>query len=89
MDKSLRFASDEPSGNFEITVQVKDPDGNPTGKTRTYFTDSAYKMWQFYLNNKGKPKRKNNKTNVSNLPKEDEAKKILNEINVSNEKDGE
>lgn len=73
----------EESKTFEIVISLKDSQGRPTGKTKHYATDSAYKLWQFYMNHQGKPKRKRRKT--SKAADKNEAEKILKEIN----KDGE
>ena len=42
---------------FELVLMIRDANGNPTG-TRTCITDSPYKLSQFFLRHKGKPKKK-------------------------------
>jgi len=43
---------------FELVVQVKDIEGNPTGDTKSFVTNEASKLHQFWLRNSGKPKKK-------------------------------
>lgn len=42
---------------FELVLVTRDAEGNPTGK-KSFETDSAYKLSQFLLRNRGKPKAK-------------------------------
>ena len=50
--------------SFEIDLVIKDAAGNPTKRRRSYVSDSAYKVWQFWMRNQGKPKRKRGKPNL-------------------------
>jgi hypothetical protein len=52
----LEFKHDH-SQPFELVLVTRDAKGEPTGK-KQYFTDDAYKLSQFYLRNRGKPKSK-------------------------------
>ncbi len=54
--KNLKIKTDK-CLSFELTLVTRDASGNATG-TRSYETDSAYKLSQFYLRHKGKPKRR-------------------------------
>jgi hypothetical protein len=65
----------EPSPAFEIDLMIKDAAGRPTGKRKLYGTDSAYKLWQFWMRHQGRPKRKKGK-----LPSGKEAEKIMNNL---------
>ena len=80
MNKLRLLEEDVESKTFEITITLKDSRGNPTGKTKTYKTDSAYKLWKFYMNHQGKPKRRKKPGNPANLPTKEEADKILKDI---------
>ena len=53
----LKFIS-KTSPAFELVVAVRDSVGEPTGKLKSYTTDSPMKLWQFYMRYQGKPKRK-------------------------------
>jgi len=48
---------------FEISLVVRNALGQPTGRRRTYATDSPYKLWQFYMRHRGKPRRKKQSNN--------------------------
>ena len=37
------------SRTFEITLVIKDSHGNPTNRKKTYRTDSAFKLFQFWM----------------------------------------
>lgn len=85
----VRLASDEQP--FEIEILVRDSEGNPTGKKKTFKTDNPHKLWEFYNRHQGRPKRrKKRKTdNVHNkkqnnqkesLPSDEQGQKILREI---------
>jgi hypothetical protein len=66
---------------FEIVAAVRDNMGNPVpGKFKSFATDSAYKLSQFYL--RANPPRKN-KAKKSELTQAVEAETILAEINQS------
>jgi hypothetical protein len=71
----LQFATKEHK-TFEITVVLRDIDGNPIGR-RTYSSDNPYKIWEFYQRNRGKPKKKKRGGKV---PTAKEADKILKEV---------
>lgn len=43
--------------SLEIVLVTRDAEGNPTGK-KSFASDSAYKLSQFYLRHKGKPKHR-------------------------------
>lgn len=52
---------DNRDAEFEITLNVRDHTGAPTGQKKTYSTDSAYKLWLFFNRMQGRPKRKRKK----------------------------
>jgi hypothetical protein len=55
------------SPNFELVLVTRDSNGNPTG-TKTCIADDANKISEFFLRNRGKPKKKNKKqTNKENV----------------------
>jgi hypothetical protein len=63
---------------FEIVAAVRDNMGNPVpGKFKSFGTDSAYKLSQFYL--RANPPRKN-KVKKSELPDGKQAETILSEL---------
>ena len=64
--------------DFEIVVAVLDSKGKPTGKRKSFASDSAYKIWEFYARHVGSIQHKKKITN--NNPNADEASKILKEI---------
>lgn len=47
----------EHSQPFELVLVTRDSKGEATGK-KQFITDDAYKLSQFYLRNRGKPKSK-------------------------------
>ncbi len=53
---TIAFKS-EVSLPFELVLVTRNSDGDPTG-TKSLATDSAYKLSEFYLRTKGKPKKK-------------------------------
>jgi len=71
---------------FELTLLVRDSQGNPTSKKKTFKGDSAEDLWKFYMNNKGKPrhKKRRNKTPKNKLPKAKEADKIMKDMYKEN-----
>lgn len=68
----------EISKTFEIVVAVRNSKGEDTGKRRSYTSDSAYKIWEFYSKTVGNIPSK--KHQIAQLPTETEAKKILQEM---------
>ena len=52
---NLKYEHSQP---FELVLVTRNADGEPIGK-KTCITDSAYKLHQFYLRHRGKPKKKN------------------------------
>jgi hypothetical protein len=72
---------------FEIVVQIRDAEGNPTGRTKSYSTDNPDKLAQFWNNMRGRPKRKKKKkTNHDKLPKGKDADKLAQTIGEETEK---
>ncbi len=66
------------SKTFEIVLMIKDSKGNPTNRTKRYRTDSAFKLFQFWMRYQGKPKHRYRKANKQDqLPTNQEAEKIL------------
>jgi len=67
---------------FELTLLVRDSQGNPTNKKKTFQGDSAEDLWKFYMGNKGKPRRNRsrNKTPKDKLPNAKEADKIMKDM---------
>ena len=55
--KKINFNNnDENSSRVEITLQIRDKNGNPTGKTKSYGGDSCRDAYDWY--NKQKPAKK-------------------------------
>ncbi len=67
------------SKTFELTVQIRDSQGKPTGRTKTITSDDAGKISQFWYRNRPLHKKKGNK-NPSQVPNNKEATKILKEM---------
>ena len=63
---------------FEISLIVRDSEGNPTDKRRSYSSDNPYKIWQFFNRFQGKPKRK--KKRKTKATTKENAEKILTEM---------
>lgn len=73
------------SKTFEINLLVRDSNGNPTGRRKSFATDDSGKLWEFWMKHQGRPKRKprSKKKRIESakqLPKAQEADKILNEL---------
>jgi hypothetical protein len=49
------------SDEFEINLVVRDSNGNPTGKRKSFSTNDPYKLWVFFNRFQGRPKRKKKK----------------------------
>lgn len=83
MDKQLTLGqrNQNDNGTIEIVTQVRDVNGKSTGKTKSYTSDSPFKVWQFYMRNKGKPKKKKEK----GLPAGQDAAKLIQEVNENAE----
>ena len=67
---------------FEINILVRDSEGNPTGQRKSFSSDDAGKIWEFYMRHQGRPKRKKRPKKVrekaaKELPKAQEAEDIL------------
>lgn len=74
--QELQFQSDVAvSQPFELVLATRDANGNQTG-TKSYVTDSPYKLSQFYLRHKGKPKKRDTKKDDKNSPKDKAAEQV-------------
>jgi hypothetical protein len=51
-------SSRDNSKKFEITLVVRDKNGNPTGQTKTVETETASDLSQAYHNNNSKKRRR-------------------------------
>jgi len=67
----------QPKYTYEIVVQIRDAQGNPTGKTKSFSSDYPDKISNFWHRMHGKPKRKRRKEGA--LPKGKEADKLAKE----------
>ncbi len=77
----LRIQGDT-SQKFEICVHIRNADGESTGQTRCYASNSAYKLFEFWQRNHGQAKRKKKRKKASRtdiLPSQKEADKLLQE----------
>ena len=61
---------------FELTVQLKDSTGKPTGRTKTIATDDAGKLAHFWHRHKAPLRKKRSKI----TPTDKEGQKIMNEM---------
>lgn len=59
---------------FELVIEERDSQGKPTGKRKSFSTDSSYSLWVAWMKHVGNIPTKRNK---SVIPTEEEAKKIL------------
>ena len=78
----------EPSTSFSITVVLRDGDGVPTGKTKSFYTDSSDDLSDFWERNKHKPRRKKNKNKLKKgekLPDAKQASEILQKMYANKE----
>lgn len=67
----LNIGSENTKGSsFELVIQVRDSQGNPTGKTKTFVTDKAEELELFYNRNSGKFKKKKKKVEAATTEKE-------------------
>lgn len=44
--------------SYEIDLVLRDSKGNPTGKRKSFKTDDPLSLWQFYMRNQGRPKKR-------------------------------
>jgi len=78
MKTLLTFNNQQESTAFEINLVIRDMEGNPSSRRRSYKSNDSYKIWEFYQRNKGKPKRKRKgKSNSTALPTGAEAQSLL------------
>lgn len=64
------------SSKFSITIQLRDKKGRLLNKTKTYHTDSAASLADFYERNAFKQRKKKH-SDTKNLPKKEQADKLL------------
>ena len=84
MSSKLDFRSaPSNSPSFELVIEILDSQGNPTGKRKSYGSDDADKVSNFWQRNKGNYKKKKKKTQTAT---KEEADKILKEM-YKNDKD--
>lgn len=78
-------------GLLELEIEVRDKNGKPTGKRKSIASNSGAKLWDFFVSNQGKPKRKRSKKQKEKeqkkLPSGPEAKKILQQLYKDTGKD--
>lgn len=61
-DHRLNFYGNvTPDKAYEIDLEIRDVKGNPTGIRKSIKTDDPVKLWEFYMRNQGRPKRKKKK----------------------------
>jgi hypothetical protein len=70
--------------DYEITVQVRNSQGEITGRTKTFASDNPYQISKFY--NKYRPISKKKKG--GQLPNAEQAQKILNDLYKTKKEDG-
>ena len=64
---------------FEIEIHIRDSQGNPTNKKKSYRTNSAFDLFTWFNKNSFSPRKKKRK-DKGIATKEDSAK-IINQIN--------
>lgn len=62
------------SAKYEIVLQVRDHAGNPTGKTKSFVTDSHEELDRYYERNSGTKKVRNKKKKDVEVKKIEEVK---------------
>lgn len=68
---------------FEVVVYLKDSLGNPTNKKKSFATDSAYKLWEFWAKHAG---GRNKKKKTEEAISGDEAANILKQMYAEDNK---
>ena len=83
------FNQSEPSTSFSITMILRDSLGNPTGKTKSFYTDSSDDLYDYWERNKFRPKRKKGAKNKlkkgEKLPDAKQASDILKKMYTNKE----
>ena len=59
--KEINFNRTSSNANVEITIHIRDKNGNPTGQTKTYGSDSGGDVSEWYNNQKPSKKKKKRK----------------------------
>ena len=55
---------------FELVIQVRDAQGNPTGKTKSFLTNKAEELETYYNRNSGRLKKKKKKVEAATSEKQ-------------------
>jgi hypothetical protein len=55
---------------FELVIQVRDAQGNPTGKTKSFLTNKAEELESYYNRNSGRLKKKKKKIEAATTDKQ-------------------
>lgn len=58
---------------FEIDLVIRDSKGQPTNRRKSFKTNDAGKLWEFWMRHRGRPKRKKKEK----IPTAKEANEIL------------
>jgi hypothetical protein len=61
MNDKVKIESEKAPAKFELVLQVRDNNGFPTGKTKSFITDSAEELDKWYERNSGTKKNKKKK----------------------------
>lgn len=56
--------------SFELVISVRDINGNPTNKRKSYTTDDSVKLHSFWVRNTGSPKKKRKHKKAASTNKE-------------------
>ena len=88
MPKDLDISPAQEQKTFEISLIVYDSKGNPTSKRKTYSSDYASGISNFWYKNRGGThhKKSKNDTHKSGATTADDAKKILDGLYNPNDK---
>tara|TARA_B100000686_G_C16113034_1_gene628848 strand:- start:243 stop:446 length:204 start_codon:yes stop_codon:yes gene_type:complete len=60
------FKGSDNNKNFEITIIVRDKNGNPTGQRKTISSDNSSDLYNFVESNKPRKKRRRKKNQKKN-----------------------
>lgn len=82
------YGNTESDKSYEIDLEIRNAKGEPTGTRKSFKTDDPVKLWEFWMRNQGRPKKKRKKHSKDKgigirkkkefLPTAKEANKIMN-----------
>ncbi len=87
------YGNTTPDKAFEIDLEIRNAKGEPTGIRKSLKTDDPVKLWEFYMRNQGRPKKRRKKTSKNKggsrmkknlLPTSKEADRIMSNMYTEN-----